>query len=126
MTPSHAIFRQVFNECLAIHEDTYDFLPDASAHYPFFFVGEGQFTESENLELYGECVQTVHLYGLRQNRSGLDELTAQLLDRLKDLRETFDYQVSFKTANPRDMIDNTDVQPLIHRVLDVRFSYVKK
>lgn len=126
MTPNFAIFKHVFAACLAITDKTFDYLPDADTAYPFFYVGESSATEEDNIELYGECTQTVHIYALRTDRNNLDELTAKLLDALRSQNTASEYHVNFKDCKPQDIPDNTDVQPLIHRVLDIRFSYVKK
>ena len=126
MTPSHAIFRTVFAECLKVNGNTFDYLPNASASYPFFFVGESMTTEIEGREVMGECTQTVHIYALRTERGRVEELTSLLLDALRTQNAAFEYYINLKTCNPQDLPDNSDVQPLVHRVLDLRFSYAKK
>ena len=126
MTPAFEIFKHVFAVCLDINDKTFDYLPDADTTYPFFYVGESTTSDADNLEIYGECTQTVHIYALRTDRANLEEFTAKLLDALRSQNTASEYYVNFKNCTPQDIPDNTDVQPLIHRVLDIRFSYVKK
>lgn len=126
MTPNHAIFRKVFSESLKVTDRTFDYLPDAETKYPFIFIGETSNTDETNLDLFGNAVQTIHLYATRTQRAELDELTAKLLNTLKSSRMAFEYAISYQSCNQQDASDNTDVQPLIHRVLDISFSYNKK
>lgn len=83
-------------------------------------------TESEGREVMGECTQTVHIYALRTERGIVEEITSLLLDALRTQNTAFEYYINLKTCNPQDLPDNTDVQPLVHRVLDLHFSYAKK
>lgn len=126
MTPNHAIFRLVFSEALQVTDKTFDYLPAAETQYPFIYVGENTNSETNNLDLLGNATQTVHIYATRRQRAELDELTSQLLNKLKTARMGFEYAVQFQACHQQDAPDNTDVQPLIHRVLDISFNYNKK
>ena len=50
MTPSRAVFRQLFHEA-SKNMDTYDYLPDADAKYPFCFVEYGTNDDQSNSDL---------------------------------------------------------------------------
>ena len=126
MTPNHAIFRKIFSESLKVTNRTFDYLPDAGTKYPFIFIGENSNTDETNLDLFGNAIQTVHIYATRTQRAELDELTTKLINALKSSRMAFEYAISYQSCNQQDAPDNTDVQPLIHRVLDISFSYNKK
>lgn len=126
MTPNHAIFRRIFAEAMKVTDRTFDYLPDAETEYPFIYVGENLNTTERNFDIYGIVLQTVHIYGLRTDRLKLDELTSHLLGCIRQSRTAYDYAISYQTHNQQDAPDNTDVQPLIHRVLDISFSYSKK
>ena len=126
MTPNHAIFRHVFAESLKVTSRTFDYLPDAGTQYPFIYVGESDGRDETNFDLLGNTTQTVHIYSTRTQRAELDNLTSLLLDSLRTPRVAYGYAVNFVSCNQQDAPDNTDVQPLIHRVLDISFSYNKK
>ena len=126
MTPNHAIFRKIFSESLKVTDRTFDYLPDPGTKYPFIFIGENSNTDETNLDLFGNATQTVHIYATRTQRAELDELTAKLINALKSSRMAFEYAISYQSCTQQDAPDNTDVQPLIHRVLDISFSYNKK
>ncbi|HEM3173031.1 TPA: hypothetical protein U0921_000810 [Streptococcus suis] len=126
MTPNHAIFRHVFAEGQKVTDRTFDYLPDAGTQYPFIYVGESSNTDETNFDLFGNATQTVHIYATRTQRSELDNLTSLLLNSLRTSRAAYDYAINFVSCNQKDAPDNTDVQPLIHRVLDISFSYNQK
>lgn len=125
MTPNHAIFRHVFTESLKVTSRTFDYLPDAGTQYPFIYVGESDSRDETNFDLFGNATQTVHIYSTRTQRSELDNLTSLLLNSLRTSRVAYGYAINFVSCNQQDAPDNTDVQPLIHRVLDISFYYNK-
>ena len=124
MTPNHAIFRLVFAEGLKVTDRTFDYLPDAGTQYPFIYVGENSNANETNFDLFGNATQTIHIYATQ--RAELDNLTSLLLNALRGSCGAYDYAINFVSCNQQDAPDNTDVQPLIHRVLDISFSYNKK
>lgn len=126
MTPNHAIFRHVFAEGLKVTGRTFDYLPDAGIQYPFIYIGESSNMDEMNFDLFGSANQTVHLYATRMQRAELDKLTSLLLNALRSSRGAYGYAINFISCNQQDAPDNTDVQPLIHRVLDISFSYNQK
>ncbi|MEQ9809184.1 hypothetical protein [Streptococcus jiangjianxini] len=125
MTPNHAVFRHIFAEGLKVTERTFDYLPDAGTQYPFIYVGENANTDEGNYDLLGNVSQTVHFYAERTQRAELDNMTSHLLTLLKSSRMAFDYAISYQFCNQQDAPDHTDVLPLIHRVLDISFTYNK-
>lgn len=125
MTPNHAIFRHVFSESLKVSDRTFDYLPDAGTQYPFIYIGESNNMEDRNFDLLGNSTQTVHIYAERTQRAELDELTSSLLNFLRLSSRAQNYAISFLSYKQQDAPDNTDVLPLIHRVLDISFSYNK-
>lgn len=126
MTPNHAIFRHVFGLGLKVTDRTFDYLPNAETQYPFIYIGENANTDETNFDLFGNATQTVHIYATRMQRAELDELTSQLLNLVRTSRVASEYAISFQSCNQQDAPDNTDIQPLIHRVLDISFNYNKK
>lgn len=126
MTPNHAVFRHVFAESLKVTGRTFDYLPDAGTQYPFIYIGESDGSDEVNFDLLGNVTQTVHIYATRTQRAELDNLTSLLLNSLRASRMAFEYAISYQSCNQQDTPDNTDVQPLIHRILDISFFYNKK
>lgn len=125
MTPTHALFRRLF-AISNIRVATYDFLPDAKSAYPFVYIGENNGTESPNKDLLGRIRQTVHLYGLREDRANLDDISAYLENEVKRTQDGYDYHLHHASTSKQIIPDNTDVQPLLHIVLDFTFDYTKK
>lgn len=125
MTPNHDLFRKIF----AISDarvDTYDYLPDAEANYPFVYIGENNGSDTPNNDLIGTARQTVHIYGIRANRAKIDNISAYLENVLKHLKDGYEYNFNHRNTEKQVIADNTDVQPLLHIVLDFTYNYTKK
>lgn len=125
MTPNHDLFRKIF----AISDarvDTYDYLPNADAKYPFVYIGENNGSDTPNNDLIGTARQTVHIYGMRAQRAKIDNISAYLESVLKHLKEGYEYNFNHRNTEKQVIADNTDVQPLLHIVLDLTFNYTKK
>nr|DAK18438.1 MAG TPA: hypothetical protein [Caudoviricetes sp.] len=125
MTPNHDLFRKIF-AIIDARVDTYDYLPDADASYPFVYIGEYNGSDTPNNDLYGSVRQTVHIYGTRKNRSKIDNISAYLESVLKHLKDGHEYNFNHRNTEKQVIADNTDVQPLLHIVLDFTFNYTKK
>ena len=125
MTPNHDLFRKIF----AISDarvDTYDYLPDADAKYPFVYIGENNGSDTPNNDLIGTTRQTIHIYGIRAHRGKIDNISAYLENVLKYLKDGYEYNFNHASTDKQVIPDNTDVQPLLHVVLDFTFNYTKK
>lgn len=125
MTAEHAVFRALFALCqkkLA----TYDYLPDGETAYPFAYVGEHSGSDGGNKDLVGRVRQSVHLYGLRTDRSRLEGLVAYFLVGARAIRQQGAYQLLYEGLTRQTIPDHSDVQPLLHLVLDFTYTYTKK
>lgn len=125
MTPNHNLFRKIF----AISDariDTYDYLPEADTKYPFVYIGENNGSDTPNNDLLGTARQTVHIYGIRAQRAKIDNISAYLENVLKNLKDGYEYHFNHSRTEKQVIADNTDVQPLLHIVLDFTFNYTKK
>ena len=119
------MFRKLF-ALFDLRVDTYDYLPNADAQYPFVYIGEYNGSDTPNNDLYGSVRQTVHIYGTRKNRSKIDNISAYLENTVKHFKEGYEYNFNHRTTEKQVIADNTDVQPLLHIVLDFTFNYTKK
>ena len=70
--------------------------------------------------------QTVHIYGIRADRAKIDNISAYLESVLKHLKDGYEYHFNHRTTEKQVIADNTDVQPLLHIVLDFTYNYTKK
>jgi hypothetical protein len=125
VTPNHDLFRNLFSLC-NVRVDTYDYLPDAETKYPFVYLGENNGSDIPNNDVLGTVRQTIHLYGLREHRAHLDKISAYLEGAVKLLKDGHEHKLAHLSTSKQVIPDNTDVQPLIHIVLDVTFNYTKK
>ena len=125
MTPTHSIFRAIYVIADKIG-NTYDYLPGPKTPYPFIYIGELFNTDNSRSDLNGNMTQTIHIYGKLTERKQIMELETQLHDALIKLRKAYGYHVSMTDYTTRLLQDNTDVQPLLHVVMDVTFMYTRK
>lgn len=125
MTPNHELFRLIYQMAEA-REKTFDFLPEAGTKYPFIYIGENTAQEAQNNDLWGTVGQTVHIYATREQRAYLDDISAYLETLVKNISGKWEYNLQHTNTNKQIIPDNTDVQPLLHGVLDVSFTYTKK
>ena len=125
MTPNHELFRLIY-QMAGAKAQTFDFLPEAGTQYPFIYIGENNALESQNNALWGIVGQTVHIYAERTQRGILDDISAYLETNVKNISGKWEYHLQHTNTNKQILPDNTDVQPLLHVVLDFSFTYTKK
>lgn len=125
MTPNHELFRLIY-QMAEKREKTFDFLPNAGTQYPFIYIGENSAQESRNRDLFGTVNQTVHIYAKTSQRATLDDISAYLETMVKSISGKWEYHLQHTTTNKQIIPDNTDVQPLLHAVLDFTFNFTKK
>ena len=125
MTPSHALFKELYS-VLPIIGQTFDYLPEAGTKYPFIYIGEIYNREIPNSELLGEMTQIIHIYGLRTQRNQLEVWTAKVHNLLSSVKKIDGYRVALNDFDYRFIPDNTDVQPLLHYIINIRFKYNKE
>lgn len=125
MTPSHELFRLIY-QMAEKREKTFDFLPNAGTQYPFIYIGENSAQEAQNRDLFGIVNQTVHIYAKTSQRATLDDISAYLETMVKSISGKWEYHLQHTTTNKQVIPDNTDVQPLLHVVLDFAFNFTKK
>lgn len=125
MTPSHELFRLIY-QMAEKREKTFDFLPEAGTQYPFIYIGENSAQEAQNRDLFGTVSQTVHIYAKTSQRATLDDISAYLETMVKSISGKWEYHLQHTTTNKQIIPDNTDVQPLLHVVLDFTFNFTKK
>ena len=125
MTPNHELFRLIY-QMAEKREKTFDFLPEAGTQYPFIYIGENSAQEARNRDLFGTVSQTVHIYAKTSQRATLDDILAYLETMVKSISGKWEYHLQHTTTNKQVIPDNTDVQPLLHVVLDFAFNFTKK
>ena len=125
MTPNHELFRLIY-QMAEKREKTFDFLPEAGTQYPFIYIGENSAQEAQNRDLFGTVSQTVHIYAKTSQRATLDDISAYLETMVKLITGKWEYHLQHTTTNKQVIPDNTDVQPLLHVVLDFTFKFTKK
>lgn len=125
MTPYTAVFRRLFATAQE-NIDTYDYLPDGSAEYPFAYIGESYGSERGAVDLVGDLRQTIHLYGTRTQRNDLDQAMKRIHDDLLRLVDSYGYYTKMNDFTVQVIQDTSTNTPLIHYVIEVGLTYTKK
>lgn len=124
MTPATAIYRAIYGLCAEI-VDTYDHIPNAQAKYPFAVLTDQSQQDMANNDLLGRYELTLRLYSTVRQREQLDDITSELRDRLIFLDQAHQYSLAFDGFHLRELQENQEGQPLIHRILTINFNYNK-
>lgn len=125
-TPHQAIYDSIFELCRGISENTFDYLPDADAVYPFIHLGDSQSQNAENVDMYGECEQVINIWGLRKDRGAIDKLSMEISDGLSLLRQAYGYMVKVESIKHTLMVDTSTSKLLLHNVMEVSMRYNRK
>lgn len=128
MTPSNAIFRQLYSKFNTI-TDVYDYVSGSEnegRNYPFVYLTGAINTDSSNSDLMGEVLISANVYGLRVDRNKIDEVEAEIYNSTLKNTEAFGYYFKRTSYDSRLESDNTDVQPLLVSRITLRFQYTKK
>ena len=122
MTPSRAVFRQIFHEADK-NMDTYDYLPDADTKYPFCFVEYGTNDDQSNSDLMGNVSIDVHWFGTRNQAKQIDTATVKLHDQLLKINSFLPYHMHMSGWRDRPMPESPDAPGILHFVAEIQITY---
>lgn len=125
MTPSRAVFRQLFkisNDLM----DTYDYLPDAEAKYPFCFVENGRDFEMRIREVAGTVSIMTHWFFTRDQASDVDSLVAKFHDKLKHIDSFLPYHMEMTSWTSRPQPEAPDSPGIMHFIAEIDIDYTRK
>ena len=125
MTPSRAVFRQLFHET-SKNMDTYDYLPDAETKYPFCFVEYGTNDDQSNSDLMGNVSINVHWFGTRNQATQIDTATAKLHDQLLKINSFLPYHMIMSGWRDRPMPESPDAPGILHFVAEIQIIYTRR
>ena len=125
MTPSRAVFRQLFHET-SKNMDTYDYLPDAETKYPFCFVEYGTNDDQSNSDLMGSVTINVHWFGTRNQASQIDTATVKLHDQLLKINSFLPYHMHMSRWRDRPMPESPDAPGILHFIAEIQITYTRR
>lgn len=114
MNQGQELYDAIYTKCLAITQDTYDYLPmeDEPVNYPFIHVGNlDTITSRTNTSRGGRFTLTVDVWGTKEQRIDVSEIGDKLLKQLTGAVDTANYHflANYNAHEKRMMID-TSVQ----------------
>ena len=125
MTPSKAVFRQLFHEANK-NMDTYDYLPDADTKYPFCFVEYGTNDDQSNSDLMGNVSINVHWFGTRNQAKQIDASTVKLHDQLLRINSFLPYHMHMSGWRDRPMPESPDAPGILHFIAEIQITYTRR
>jgi hypothetical protein len=111
--------------CMA-HGDTYDYVPDAHAKYPFIWLDSELQDEGGSKDLIGTVTQQMRIYGRLTDRNKIDSLTTLIRNDLVNARDAFDYSIRLTGFEIDPIKENDNGTPLLHYSVMATFQYNKK
>lgn len=123
-SPQQQIFDTIFAKSEELGNDTYDYLPEADANYPFVFIGE-QFDTDRITKSFivGEVIQTVHVYHTHKQRGDLSDIIVKLRMAIYKLKRTANFNLTVTGITGRIITEPSTVQPLSHGVMDITIKF---
>lgn len=125
MTPSNAVFRKLYMVCMN-HGDTYDYVPNSQAKYPFIWIDSETQDEGGNKDLVGTVSKQVRVYGLLTDRNKIDRIASGIRNDLLKVREAFDYSIRLRSFEINETKENDNGTVLLHYSISMTFHYNKK
>lgn len=129
MTANLELFNRVFEfSQIVIGFDTYDYLPDEQANYPFIVLDNMEDVPVNlKTEVFGRTDITIHVWGNDEMRNEVTEAISKLVN----LREIESKNYKFKARlreNSSQILNDTSVANtnLIHGVATLVFDWFKK
>lgn len=119
---------QIFNACYITSSSlgyaTHDFLPAASAEYPFVYIGEQFDTDRATKSvIYGRVQQTIHIYDNYKKRKRVTDMMDTIKRELRKLNHTDNFYISVKGIRSQVLPDNSTAQSLIHGIIEIDFQF---
>lgn len=125
MLPQDDLFIEIKNKCLDVFDNkiVYDYLPKTDVGYPLIFIGESYQVDTRSKSyIYGNIRQTIHIYNDYKLRGSTSKICEKLIYHLRNIEGTT-YKFDLVDTNILTMEDNTVGRPLIHKVVELSFSY---
>lgn len=121
ISPQERIWIDVRMLSVGLGYNTYDYLPDESADYPFVFIGES-FNQSERVHkdyLNGQTQVTVHVWHNDWKQRGtVTNMMAEIERVVRDL-----YRFDVQGVNTQMLTDNSTGSDLLHGILEIDIKY---
>lgn len=125
MTPTRTAFRELFIISKKIM-DTYDYLPDANAKYPFCYIEKGRNDEAVNNDLHGVVSINVHWFGKRSDGKVIDQVISQFHDKLLRFDSTFGYTFQLQRWREVPQYPSPDAPMVEHYLAEIELIYNRK
>lgn len=126
MDPQQELFTKLLTEIKALGYDVYDgFLPPDGTPYPFVYLADNQqIDEANKTAVFGSVHQTIHIWCDNPKRRGtVSKMLLAIKNTCRKLEHTDNFAWDVRNVNQRILPDKTTKQPLLHGLLEIKFSF---
>ena len=124
--PDQMVFDELFRLSEGLGFDTYTFLPDLDAGYPFVEIGDTHLLPSPTKGLlYGRVTATVHVWHDVSNRKELSDIIGKLMQVFSTIHILGGLRFAMdRTSTSQIIKDNSTDEMLYHGILNLEFRFV--
>src|SRR5690625_7639902 len=123
--PQQQFYDKLYAISLALGYDTYHFLPERGASYPFVFIGEyfGE-DEANKSNVAGDYTQFIRVYGDKDDRCTVTDIVMSLMHEIREITHTETFYIMTNSIHQKVEIETvTTGQPVVGRIeIDYKFN----
>lgn len=126
MTPELILQNYFFEVLTEQGFGVYDYLPDESANYPFILIANSQnITEATKTSTGGNVVLTIDVWGSKEQRYKVAELTEKVSNLFKGRKqiESYIFDRVLNLDNRTYTVDNSNNQIFLHSQLQLNYKF---
>ncbi|MGM0217646.1 tail completion protein gp17 [Enterococcus sp. AZ126] len=124
--PYIEIYDGIFKASEKLGFETYDYLPDDEASYPYVFIGE-QFSNDQQTKTrtLGKTNLIIHVFGYDHKRREADRMLGELKKAIYETRSTEHFSWQAIASDTQTFYENTSGggTNLVHCVLDITLQF---
>jgi|SRR5690625_1750159 len=124
ISPQQQLFNAIYNACLDLGYETFDYLPPSSQSLPFVHIGE-QFSQDRPTKtvIFGDVQQTINIYHKITGRPELTKMVLDLKRELRKIKKTHDFEWDLRELSDQIIDDSTDNIPLKRAIIEVNYTF---
>jgi len=125
VSPEQIVFTELYRISTDLGFDTYDYLPDSTAQYPFVHIGEQfvQSSRSNKTRVFPSTQITLHVWhNDRRKRGTVSTMLEAVEKELWQSRSMRHLDVQLNNVNKQILTDNSTASYLLHGTLEPDFN----
>ena len=122
MNHNQALYDGIFQKCLDLGYNTFDYLPPTTTKYTLIYLIEVSVIQKPTKNIWlGEATITINVWGDGKDRKAITNI---MDDLIKNLREVEHFKIVPKEIYMRVLKDNTTSNTLWHGILELKYKFM--